>query len=46
MGLLDGLYPLGKAFLKASFSEASAEAFWGLGTCGLYVTFLRYSKPR
>ncbi len=47
MGLLYGRYPLGEGFLKASCSEASAaEAFWGLGTCGLYPTFLRYSKPR
>src|SRR5215204_980507 len=33
-------------FLKASFSESSARALEGLGTWGLYLALLRYSKPR
>src|SRR5215218_1773896 len=36
----------GETFLKASFSEASARTFAGLGTWGLYLALLRYSKPR
>src|SRR5215210_204833 len=35
-----------ETFLKASFSEVSARAFAGLGTWGLYLALLRYSKPR
>src|SRR5215203_949743 len=35
-----------ETFLKASFSEASARALEGLGTWGLYLALLRYSKPR
>jgi hypothetical protein len=40
----------GRLFRKPpspSFSEGSAEALEGLGSCGPYLTFLRYySKPR
>src|SRR5688500_9767818 len=47
MSLPDLLQPLRESFLKASRSEASAPwALDGLGTWGLWPTFLRYSQPR